>query len=166
MLQEDLACLHSSLVCMSRSVAPFPSSHVLHLLLWNRPLDHPPTQVSVMLVSLKAASLGLNLIAASHVVLLDLWWNPATEEQAIDRAHRIGQTRPVHVARFTVTDTIEDRILELQVGLKNIDHGRSVWCMRVFRFFKTMDSPGITCTRCLCAGEEEDSGKQCLWRRF
>ncbi|KAG8385577.1 hypothetical protein BUALT_Bualt03G0059600 [Buddleja alternifolia] len=71
-------------------------------------------QVSVMIMSLKAASLGLNMVAACHVVLLDLWWNPTTEDQAIDRAHRIGQTRPVSVFRLTVKDTVEDRILALQ----------------------------------------------------
>lgn len=56
----------------------------------------------MLLVSLKAAALGLNLTAANHVVLLDLWWNPTTEEQAIDRAHRIGQARAVHVTRITI----------------------------------------------------------------
>eukprot|EP00878_Enallax_costatus_P034919 GHUV01038866.1.p1 GENE.GHUV01038866.1~~GHUV01038866.1.p1 ORF type:complete len:120 (+),score=30.05 GHUV01038866.1:31-390(+) len=66
--------------------------------------------------SLKAAALGLNLTVANHVVLMDLWWNPTTEEQAIDRAHRIGQTRPVQVSRITVPGTVEERILELQVG--------------------------------------------------
>ncbi|XP_058082648.1 helicase-like transcription factor CHR28 [Magnolia sinica] len=71
-------------------------------------------EVSVMIMSLKAASLGLNMVAACHVVLLDLWWNPTTEDQAIDRAHRIGQTRPVTVSRLTVKDTVEDRILALQ----------------------------------------------------
>ncbi|KAK6133434.1 hypothetical protein DH2020_032846 [Rehmannia glutinosa] len=71
-------------------------------------------QVSVMIMSLKAASLGLNMVAASNVLLLDLWWNPTTEDQAIDRAHRIGQTRPVSVFRLTVKDTVEDRILALQ----------------------------------------------------
>ncbi|KAG6638596.1 hypothetical protein I3843_10G045400 [Carya illinoinensis] len=71
-------------------------------------------EVSVMIMSLKAASLGLNMVAACHVVLLDLWWNPTTEDQAIDRAHRIGQTRPVRVLRLTVRDTVEDRILALQ----------------------------------------------------
>lgn len=68
-----------------------------------------------MIMSLKAASLGLNMVAACHVLMLDLWWNPTTEDQAIDRAHRIGQTRPVRVVRFTVKDTVEDRILALQV---------------------------------------------------
>lgn len=71
-------------------------------------------EVTVIIMSLKAASLGLNLVTASHVLLLDLWWNPTTEDQAIDRAHRIGQTRPVTVLRLTVKDTVEDRILALQ----------------------------------------------------
>ncbi|VVA98311.1 unnamed protein product [Arabis nemorensis] len=70
--------------------------------------------VTVMLMSLKAGNLGLNMVAACHVILLDLWWNPTTEDQAIDRAHRIGQTRPVTVTRITIKDTVEDRILELQ----------------------------------------------------
>ncbi|PKA47899.1 Putative SWI/SNF-related matrix-associated actin-dependent regulator [Apostasia shenzhenica] len=71
-------------------------------------------EITVMIMSLKAASLGLNMVAACHVVLLDLWWNPTTEDQAIDRAHRIGQTHPVTVSRLTVKDTVEDRILALQ----------------------------------------------------
>ncbi|CAH9081361.1 unnamed protein product [Cuscuta epithymum] len=71
-------------------------------------------EVSVLIMSLKAASLGLNLVSACHVLLLDLWWNPTTEDQAIDRAHRIGQTQPVKVLRLTVKDTVEDRILALQ----------------------------------------------------
>lgn len=71
-------------------------------------------EVTVMLMSLKAGNLGLNMVAACHVILLDLWWNPTTEDQAIDRAHRIGQTRPVTVSRMTVKDTVEDRILALQ----------------------------------------------------
>ncbi|XP_047970137.1 helicase-like transcription factor CHR28 isoform X2 [Salvia hispanica] len=71
-------------------------------------------EVSVMIMSLKAASLGLNMVAACNVLLLDLWWNPTTEDQAIDRAHRIGQKRPVSVYRLTVKDTVEDRILALQ----------------------------------------------------
>lgn len=70
-----------------------------------------------MLMSLKAGNLGLNMVAACHVILLDLWWNPTTEDQAVDRAHRIGQTRPVTVTRLTIKDTVEDRILALQVLL-------------------------------------------------
>ncbi|KAG4984687.1 hypothetical protein JHK87_029436 [Glycine soja] len=71
-------------------------------------------EIAVMLMSLKAGNLGLNMVAACHVILLDLWWNPTTEDQAIDRAHRIGQTRPVTVTRITIKDTVEDRILALQ----------------------------------------------------
>ncbi|XP_066349545.1 helicase-like transcription factor CHR28 isoform X2 [Miscanthus floridulus] len=71
-------------------------------------------KVRVMLMSLKAGNLGLNMVAACHVIMLDPWWNPYAEDQAVDRAHRIGQTRPVTVSRFTVKDTVEDRILALQ----------------------------------------------------
>ncbi|KAG2298377.1 hypothetical protein Bca52824_034849 [Brassica carinata] len=70
--------------------------------------------VQVMLLSLKAGNLGLNMVSASHVIILDLWWNPTTEDQAIDRAHRIGQTQAVTVTRISIKDTIEDRILALQ----------------------------------------------------
>ncbi|RLN03188.1 hypothetical protein C2845_PM13G22520 [Panicum miliaceum] len=77
-------------------------------------------EVRVMLMSLKAGNLGLNMVAASHVIMLDPWWNPYAEDQAVDRAHRIGQTRPVTVSRFTVKDTVKDRILALQ-GIFDID---------------------------------------------
>jgi SNF2 family DNA or RNA helicase len=68
----------------------------------------------VMLVSLKAGGTGLNLTAADHVFLCDPWWNPAVEDQAADRAHRIGQERPVLIYRLVAVDTVEERILELQ----------------------------------------------------
>lgn len=68
----------------------------------------------VMLVSLRAGGLGLHLTAADHIFLLDPWWNPAVEEQAADRAHRLGQTRPVLVYRLVAQATIEERILALQ----------------------------------------------------
>jgi SNF2 family DNA or RNA helicase len=71
--------------------------------------------VSVFLVSLKAGGTGLNLTAADHVFLFDPWWNPAVEEQAFDRAHRIGQEKPVFVYRLVASDTVEERILELQM---------------------------------------------------
>lgn len=66
-----------------------------------------------ILISLKAGGVGLNLQEASTVVLFDRWWNPATEDQAIQRAHRFGRTRPLHVIRFIVQDSIEERIDEL-----------------------------------------------------
>ena len=68
----------------------------------------------LMLVSLKAGNSGLNLTCANHVILFDPFWNPFIEEQAIDRAHRIGQRLPVNVHRLIVPGTVEDRILELQ----------------------------------------------------
>ena len=68
----------------------------------------------LFLISLKAGGLGLNLTAAEYVFLLDPWWNPAVEAQAIDRTHRIGQTREVFAYRLVAGDTIEARILELQ----------------------------------------------------
>jgi len=71
-------------------------------------------QCRLFLISLKAGGLGLNLTAAEYVFLLDPWWNPAAEAQAIDRAHRIGQTRPVFAYRLIARDTVEERILELQ----------------------------------------------------
>lgn len=67
-------------------------------------------EVKVFLLSLRAAGTGLNLTRADHVIHYDRWWNPAVEEQATDRAHRIGQTRPVQVHRLIAEGTIEDRI--------------------------------------------------------
>jgi superfamily II DNA or RNA helicase len=72
--------------------------------------DGPP----VMLVSLKAGGTGLTLTAADHVFLLDPWWNPAVEDQAADRAHRIGQQRPVFVHRLVAEKTVEEKILGMQ----------------------------------------------------
>ena len=68
----------------------------------------------LFLISLKAGGVGLNLTAADYVFLLDPWWNPAVEQQAIDRAHRIGQTRPVVAYRLLTRDTVEERVAALQ----------------------------------------------------
>jgi SNF2 family DNA or RNA helicase len=68
----------------------------------------------VLLATLKAGGTGLNLTSADHVFLLDPWWNPAAEDQAADRAHRMGQRRAVTVYRLVSTDTVEERILALQ----------------------------------------------------
>ena len=73
-----------------------------------------PEGAPVLLISLRAGGTGLNLTAADHVFLLDPWWNPAVEEQAADRAHRIGQERPVSVYRLVARETVEERILALQ----------------------------------------------------
>jgi len=71
-------------------------------------------ECSLFLISLKAGGLGLNLTAAEYVFLLDPWWNPAVEAQAVDRAHRIGQTRQVFAYRLIARDTVEEKILQLQ----------------------------------------------------
>jgi SNF2 family DNA or RNA helicase len=68
----------------------------------------------LFLISLKAGGQGLNLTAAEYVFLLDPWWNPAVESQAIDRAHRIGQTRRVFAYRLITRDTVEEKVLSLQ----------------------------------------------------
>ncbi|MFJ4715320.1 DEAD/DEAH box helicase [Streptomyces sp. NPDC088785] len=77
-------------------------------------------EVPVFLLSLKAAGTGLNLTRAEHVVHYDRWWNPAVEAQATDRAHRIGQTRPVQVHRLITEGTIEDRIAEMLVRKREL----------------------------------------------
>ena len=64
-------------------------------------------------ISLKAGGVGLNLTEADYVFVLDPWWNPAVEAQAIDRTHRIGQTRPVMVYRLVAADTVEQKVVDL-----------------------------------------------------
>ena len=71
-------------------------------------------EAQVFLISLKAGGSGLTLTEADYVYVMDPWWNPAAEEQAIDRAHRIGQTKKVNVYRMVATDTIEAKVVELQ----------------------------------------------------
>lgn len=74
----------------------------------------------VFLISLNAGGLGLNLTAADYVFLLDPWWNPAVEAQAIDRAHRIGQTRRVFASRLIARATVEEKVLELQQSKRDL----------------------------------------------
>ena len=75
---------------------------------------HGPGPCRLFLISLKAGGVGLNLTAADYVFILDPWWNPAAEAQAVDRAHRIGQMRNVFAYRLIARDTVEERVLELQ----------------------------------------------------
>lgn len=74
---------------------------------------HVGGEARVLLASLKAGGVGLNLTSASYLFLMDSWWNPATEEQAMHRVHRIGQTLPVTIFRLYVRDSIEERILRM-----------------------------------------------------
>jgi SNF2 family DNA or RNA helicase len=90
----------------------------------------------IFLISLKAGGSGLNLTAADYVIHLDPWWNPAVEAQASDRAHRIGQTKPVTVYRLVAEQTIEDKILALhehkkELADKLLDEGNAIDALSV-----------------------------------
>ena len=74
----------------------------------------------LFLISLKAGGTGLNLTAADYVIHLDPWWNPAVEDQASDRAYRIGQENPVTIYRLVATNSIEEQILELHATKKSL----------------------------------------------
>ncbi len=92
-------------------------------------------QIRLFLISLRAGGTGLNLTAADYVIHVDPWWNPAVEAQATDRAHRIGQDKPVFVYRFITKDSVEEKMLELQRRKKslvdNLIHADS-------KFFKSL----------------------------
>ena len=76
--------------------------------------------LSFFLISLKAGGVGLNLTAADYVIHLDPWWNPAVEMQAADRAHRIGQDKPVFIYKIIARDSVEEKILQLQEHKKEL----------------------------------------------
>ena len=78
--------------------------------------SHPDS--AIMLASLKAAGLGITLTAADYIFLMDPWWNPAVEQQAIDRAHRIGRQKPTFIYRLIAQGTIEERVRQLQISKK------------------------------------------------
>jgi len=71
-------------------------------------------ECKVILISLMAGSVGLNLVSANNVVLVDPWWNPAVEQQALDRVHRIGQKKFVRAYKFITVDSVEEKIVEIQ----------------------------------------------------
>jgi len=77
-------------------------------------------EIKIFLISLKAGGIGLNLTAADYVINYDPWWNPAVEMQAIDRAHRIGQTKKVFAYKLISKDTVEEKILQLQLQKKEL----------------------------------------------
>ncbi|KAJ1554989.1 hypothetical protein HK096_010595 [Nowakowskiella sp. JEL0078] len=79
--------------------------------------------IEVLLISLKAGSVGLNLTDANNVIMFELYWNPAIEDQAIDRVHRIGQEKKVHVHQLIVNGTIEERILTIQNKKRELING-------------------------------------------
>jgi SNF2 family DNA or RNA helicase len=77
-------------------------------------------QGDIFLISLKAGGTGLNLTAADYVIHMDPWWNPAVEDQASDRAHRMGQLRPVTIYRLVVQETIEEKIIALHAEKRDL----------------------------------------------
>ena len=80
-------------------------------------------EVPLFLISLKAGGTGLNLTAADTVIHYDPWWNPAVEDQATDRAHRIGQSKTVFVYKFVTKGTVEEKILEMQQNKRALMEG-------------------------------------------
>ncbi len=78
-----------------------------------RALDNDP-ETRILLASLSVCSVGLNLVSADTVILSDSWWAPAIEDQAVDRVHRLGQTRPTTVWRLVMEGTVEERVLDIQ----------------------------------------------------
>jgi SNF2 family DNA or RNA helicase len=78
------------------------------------------TSVQAFLISLKAGGTGLNLVGADTVIHFDPWWNPAVEDQATDRAHRIGQTRTVTIYRLIAQNTVEEKIMELSAKKREL----------------------------------------------
>jgi superfamily II DNA or RNA helicase len=98
---------------------------------------------SAFLISLKAGGLGLNLTAAEYVFILDPWWNPAAEAQAVDRAHRIGQTRPVMAYRIIARGTVEEKVVELQRSKRQIADAILTEDMSLVRGLKREDLEGL-----------------------
>jgi SWI/SNF-related matrix-associated actin-dependent regulator of chromatin subfamily A3 len=78
------------------------------------------SDIKILLASLSVCSVGLNLVSADTVILADSWWAPAIEDQAVDRVHRLGQTRPCTVWRLVMEDSIEERVLEIQAEKRKL----------------------------------------------
>ena len=74
----------------------------------------------ILLASLAVCSVGLNLVAADTVILADSWWAPAIEDQAVDRVHRLGQTRPTAIWRLVMENTVEERVLDIQAEKRKV----------------------------------------------
>ena len=114
--------LTAKVVTLDNLRVPFVVNDKMKILSFRSEDPHFQTDpdCGLFLVSLKAGGLGLNLTAAEHVFLLDPWWNPAAEAQAIDRAHRIGQSRHVLAFRLIAKDTVEEKVLQLQQGKREL----------------------------------------------
>ena len=105
-------CLDVPLI-VSNVCVPFLNNYLRNLQYAIRTSQGSDPSERIMLCSLKAGGIGVNLVSGNHLVLMDPWWNPAAEEQAIDRVYRIGQLREVCVSRLVVKNSIEERMLKL-----------------------------------------------------
>ena len=127
-LDRDVLLLHGGTLAGQRTqlIAEFQGDKTPGY----RPRPGAARNAPVLILSLKAGGVGLNLTAANHVFHFDRWWNPAVESQATDRAYRIGQTRTVHVHKFVVSGTLEERIDQMieektELADQIIGHGES-----------------------------------------
>ncbi|KAH8829101.1 SNF2 family DNA-dependent ATPase [Flagelloscypha sp. PMI_526] len=122
---EDKTIIFSQFTSMLDLVEPFLKEEDIRFVRYDGSMQAAEREIAlnkiktvpkytVILVSFKAGSTGLNLTSCNHVILLDLWWNPALEDQAFDRAHRFGQEKPVSIYKLKIDDTVEERILLLQ----------------------------------------------------
>ena len=112
LLEEDLKAEKISYYKITGSTPKKERLRLVH--------DFNEGDTPVFLISLKAGGTGLNLTGADVVIHYDPWWNLAAQDQATDRAHRIGQTRQVTVYRIIIKDSIEEKILELQESKRNL----------------------------------------------
>lgn len=119
LLEEPLKAAGFKTVRLDGTMSPKKRAQVIQ----DFGVSSGPDSPTVLLASLKASGTGINLTAASVVYLFEPWWNPATEEQAMDRVHRIGQKKDVKIIRIIARDTIEERVLDLQEKKKELAKG-------------------------------------------
>ncbi|KAI0342449.1 hypothetical protein BDW22DRAFT_1330967 [Trametopsis cervina] len=123
--EGEKTIIFSQFTSMLDLIEPFLKAHSIKYVRYDgsmtKPLREEALQkiktkdsIRVILISFKAGSTGLNLTCCNNVILVDLWWNPALEDQAFDRAHRLGQTRAVNIHKLSIPHTVEERILQLQ----------------------------------------------------
>lgn len=115
LIQEDFRRQNIECVRMDGSLSQKERSQIIEKFKTDK-------KCKVFIISLKTGGVGLNLVAANKVILVDPWWNPAVEEQAIERVHRLGQKREVEVWRLIISNSIESRMIELHESKKFISN--------------------------------------------
>ena len=94
--------------------------------------------IQAFLISLKAGGVGLNLTQADYIFIIDPWWNPAAEMQAIGREHRIGQQKQVMAYRFITQDSIEEKMMQLQAEKRNVITSYSIHYTKLYDFYRQL----------------------------